>query len=160
MATKKDLLQLSMLPLSRFSDPTLTAVAARDKWNETLKIVNAVRASGFTLGASLLQSLDNLKHYCDAALNYIHTFQTRGGTMLEPAFNVEGLEEARQGFLEELPKAQSLFNQFKAETGNADAGIKFVKSVTELTAPPTESKLMALGLVLGSLWLVKVALFD
>jgi hypothetical protein len=160
MATQQDLLKLSMLPLQRFSDPTLTVVAARDKWNETRRIVNAVRASGFTLGAQLQQSLDNLKHYVDLAMQAIHTFQTRGGSLLETVLQVENLEEARTGFLGELPKAKALFAQLQTETGTVDAGTQFVKSVTKLTEPPSESKLVAVGLVLGGLWLVKTAFFD
>lgn len=152
-------LRLNMLPLSNFSNPTQTAIAARDKWNETRIIVNEIRSSGFTLGAQLQQSLDNLKYFIDSAMNAIHTFETNGGSLSESALQVNGLEGARQGFLAELPKTKALFAQFQTEA-NVDTGTAFVQSVTKLTEPPSESKLIAVGLLVGALWVAKVALFD
>lgn len=173
MATQADFYNLSMLPLPRLDDPTLPVAVARDKWNQQLTIVKAVQGAQVTLGVDFELALDNLCFYIQMALQQISDFYGRGGSGLEPAVQVEGLDAVRMMFMYELPRAKQLCAQWKAETADnannealgffgaePDQGTEFAQKVADLTKPPSESKTVAYLMILGGLWLTKIALFD
>lgn len=147
---------LDLLPLPRFSDPTLTVVAARSKWNETLKIVDNMRNASMTLGSALHQSLDNLRFHVFTGIRALQGFFELGGSGLDTVTSVEGYTTILGLFEKELAKAKKLWTLWKAETSGqkqlSGYGIsqeELAKELLEFSKPKGESKLF-LGLMVAA----------
>lgn len=151
---------LDLLPLPRFDDPTITVTAARAKWQESLRLVDAVAGVAMTLGGDLRQKLDNLRFYLATGLRQLEAFVEMGGSGLDTVSAVDNLAAPRDSFLRCLPATRELFNWWRAEaapqsglSGTEDdaAMTSMTESLLAFSKPKDDSKLFLGLMVAGAL---------
>jgi hypothetical protein len=153
----------SLLPVAGCDDLTLNVLQFRTLWQETLRIIDGMRATP-EMPATLKISLDSLRFHTGTVLAAINQFLRSGGATTDDAFEVPSVENSIPLFQQELLRTKAHWGAWKtgetASYGPVQPDIEAEqRALLEATKPQTipEALVFLAGgaLIIGVLMLTK-----